>query len=300
MIKLRTWISAARLRTLPLSVAGIITGAAAANLQQHFDLPIFLLALLTTLGLQVLSNFANDYGDSIKGTDNHERVGPMRAVQSGVLSAEEMKKGVIVTSLITLIFAGALIYRTFKYENLLHSSVFLVLGIVAIIAAITYTVGKFAYGYRALGDVFVFVFFGLLSVLGSYFLFVKKLDNFIVLPAIVIGLLSTAVLNLNNMRDRESDKRANKITLAVLLGVTKIKKYHFGLIVGAFVIATLYIVTIATTWYYFIPLIAFVPLFKHLGVVKKTSSLALLDPELKKVAIFTFLFSVLYFIVSWL
>lgn len=300
MIKLRAWISAARLRTLPLSVAGIITGAAAANLQQHFDLPIFLWALLTTLGLQVLSNFANDYGDSVKGTDNHERVGPMRAVQSGVLSSQEMKKGIILTALITLIFASILIYETFKYENLLHSSVFLVLGIVAIIAAITYTVGKFAYGYRALGDVFVFVFFGLLSVLGSYFLFVKKLDNFIVLPAIVIGLLSTAVLNLNNMRDRESDKRANKITLAVLLGVTKIKKYHFTLIVGAFVIATLYIVTIATTWYYFIPLIAFLPLFKHLGVVKKITSLALLDPELKKVAIFTFLFSVLYFIVSWL
>lgn len=300
MIKLRAWISAARLRTLPLSVAGIITGAAAANLQQHFDLPIFLWALLTTLGLQVLSNFANDYGDSVKGTDNHERVGPMRAVQSGVLSSQEMKKGIILTALITLIFASILIYETFKYENLLHSSVFLVLGIVAIIAAITYTVGKFAYGYRALGDVFVFVFFGLLSVLGSYFLFVKKLDNFIVLPAIVIGLLSTAVLNLNNMRDRESDKRANKITLAVLLGVTKIKKYHFTLIVGAFVIATLYIVTIATTWYYFIPLIAFLPLFKHLGVVKKITSLALLDPELKKVAIFTFSFSVLYFIVSWL
>jgi len=300
MIKLRAWISAARLRTLPLSVAGIITGAAAANLQQHFDLPIFLWALLTTLGLQVLSNFANDYGDSVKGTDNHERVGPMRAVQSGVLSSQEMKKGIILTALITLIFASILIYETFKYENLLHSSVFLVLGIVAIIAAITYTVGKFAYGYRALGDVFVFVFFGLLSVLGSYFLFVKKLDNFIVLPAIVIGLLSTAVLNLNNMRDRESDKRANKITLAVLLGVTKIKKYHFTLIVGAFVIATLYIVTIATTWYYFIPLIAFLPLFTHLGVVKKITSLALLDPELKKVAIFTFLFSVLYFIVSWL
>lgn len=300
MIKLRAWISAARLRTLPLSVAGIITGAAAANLQQHFDLPIFLWALLTTLGLQVLSNFANDYGDSVKGTDNHERVGPMRAVQSGVLSSQEMKKGIILTALITLIFASILIYETFKYENLLHSSVFLVLGIVAIIAAITYTVGKFAYGYRALGDVFVFVFFGLLSVLGSYFLFVKKLDNFIVLPAIVIGLLSTAVLNLNNMRDRESDKRANKITLAVLLGVTKIKKYHFTLIVGAFVIATLYIATIATTWYYFIPLIAFLPLFKHLGVVKKITSLALLDPELKKVAIFTFLFSVLYFIVSWL
>lgn len=300
MIKLRAWISAARLRTLPLSVAGIITGAAAANLQQHFDLPIFLWTLLTTLGLQVLSNFANDYGDSVKGTDNHERVGPMRAVQSGVLSSQEMKKGIILTALITLIFASILIYETFKYENLLHSSVFLVLGIVAIIAAITYTVGKFAYGYRALGDVFVFVFFGLLSVLGSYFLFVKKLDNFIVLPAIVIGLLSTAVLNLNNMRDRESDKRANKITLAVLLGVTKIKKYHFTLIVGAFVIATLYIVTIATTWYYFIPLIAFLPLFTHLGVVKKITSLALLDPELKKVAIFTFLFSVLYFIVSWL
>lgn len=299
MIKLRTWISAARLRTLPLSVAGIITGAAAANLHQSFDLSIFLLAISTTLGLQILSNFANDYGDSVKGTDNHERVGPMRAVQSGILTANEMKNGIAITSVITLILAGLLIYEAFKYENLLHSSVFLILGVSAIVAAITYTVGRFAYGYRALGDIFVFVFFGLLSVLGSYFLFVRTLDNYILLPAIVVGLLSTAVLNLNNMRDRESDKRADKITLAVLLGATKIKIYHYALIISGFIFGLIYFVLIGKSWYYYVPLIAFLPLFKHLIAVKKTTSSPLLDPELKKVALFTFFFSILYFIISW-
>src|SRR5699024_11016315 len=230
MSTLKVWISAARLRTLPLSIAGIITAGALAKKYDLFSTSIFILSLATTLGLQILSNFANDYGDGVKGTDNEERVGPVRALQSGALSPEAMKKVIVITSVITLILAIALIYISFKNGNIWHSTIFLILGLSSIIAAITYTVGRYAYGYRALGDVFVFIFFGLLSVLGGYFLYAKTIDNYIVLPAVVIGLLSTAVLNVNNMRDRIADANAGKTTLAVLLGGKKIKQYHYFLV----------------------------------------------------------------------
>lgn len=296
MIKLKAWVSAARLRTLPLSISGIITAGAAAKESNMFSLSIFGLALATTLGFQILSNFANDYGDGVKGTDNHERVGPMRAMQSGVLSAKDLKIGIAITSIITLIIACFLIYFAFEGNNILHSTIFFILGIAAIVAAITYTVGKTAYGYRALGDVFVFLFFGLLGVLGCYFLFTKNLNGFILLPAIVIGLLSTAVLNLNNMRDRLADANVNKNTLAVLLGGSKVKNYHYFLIIAAFVCALVYFILKQAIWFQFLPLLAFIPLFVHLKKVKENTSPPLLDPELKKVALSTFLFSVLFFI----
>lgn len=299
MTKLKAWVSAARLRTLPLSISGIITAGAAAKESNLFSLSIFGLALATTLGFQILSNFANDYGDGVKGTDNHERVGPMRAMQSGALSAKNLKIGIIITSILTLIIACLLIYIAFEGGNLLHSSIFFILGIAAIVAAITYTVGKTAYGYRALGDVFVFVFFGLLGVMGCYFLFTKNLNGFILLPAIVIGLLSTAVLNLNNMRDRLADANVNKNTLAVLLGGSKVKTYHYFLITGAFIAAVMYFVLREALWFQYLPLLAFIPLFIHLKIVKRNTSPPLLDPELKKVALSTFLFSLLFFASAW-
>lgn len=299
MTKLEAWISAARLRTLPLSISGIVTAGAAAKEVGIFSTSIFSLALATTLGLQILSNFANDYGDGVKGTDNHERVGPMRAMQSGVLSASELKKGIAIASIVTLILACWLIYVSFENQNILHSAIFFILGVAAIVAAITYTVGKTAYGYRAMGDVFVFSFFGLLSVLGGYFLFAKDLNGFILFPAIVIGLLSTAVLNLNNMRDRLSDAKVNKITIAVLLGGTKVKIYHYALIIIAFISALLYFILKEALWMEYLPMLAFVPLFIHLEKVHKNNAPPLLDPELKKVALSTFLFSILFFVSAW-
>lgn len=298
MIKLKAWISAARLRTLPLSIAGIITGGAAAMEAGLFSISIFSLAILTTLGFQILSNFANDYGDGVKGTDNHERVGPMRAMQSGILSAKDLKVGMVICSAFTLILACFLIYESFGKENLFYTIFFFILGIASLVSAITYTVGKTAYGYRSLGDVFVFVFFGLVGVLGSYFLFTKTLDNYILLPAIIIGLLSTAVLNLNNMRDRLSDANVNKNTLAVLLGAKNIKVYHLLLIIISFCCAIIYFILTAKSWFHYLPLLAFIPLFFHLQVVLKNTSAPLLDPELKKVALSTSLFSVLFLIVQ--
>ena len=298
MTKTKAWLNAARLRTLPLSFSGIIVGSAMAYLAGAFDGLIFFLALLTTLGFQVLSNFANDYGDGIKGTDNDERVGPKRAFQSGLLTEGELKKGMTITIVLTLLVAVVLIYMAFGLENLGYIVLFLLLGVASVIAAIKYTVGVNAYGYRAMGDVFVFLFFGLLSVLGSYFLYVQQLSFMVLLPAITIGFLSTAVLNLNNMRDRISDVKVNKITIPVILGEKNAKKYHAFLLLGAYAAAFFYFYFSDILWWQYLPLLAFFPLLKHYSVVMINRNSAALDPELKKVALSTFLFAILFFITS--
>ena len=295
MFKIKAWISAARLRTLPLSISGILTASAAAIGVNSFSMLIFVLALATTLGFQILSNFANDYGDGVKGTDNADRVGPSRALQSGRLTAKELKMGMIVTASFTLLMASMLIFVAFGTENFITSLVFFNLGILSIIAAITYTVGKKAYGYRALGDIFVFIFFGALGVIGGYYLYTLEIKDFILLPAITIGLLSTAVLNLNNMRDRMTDATMNKITMAVLLGGKAVKLYHSLLIILAFLSALSYFMLTTEDSMGFLPLLAFIPLFMNLITVLRNDAPSLLDPELKKVALSTFLFSVLFF-----
>ncbi|MGM0634901.1 MAG: 1,4-dihydroxy-2-naphthoate octaprenyltransferase [Bacteroidota bacterium] len=300
MKKISNWISAARPRTLPLSIAGILTGTAVAVQQGLFDTSIFIWAILTTLALQVLSNFANDYGDGVKGTDNQDRVGPMRALQSGNITDKQMKKGIVVTVLLCIAFAVILIYNAFGKENLLLSLLFLGLGIAAIAAAIKYTVGKNAYGYRGLGDLFVFIFFGLLSVVGSYFLFSVQLNAFIFLPAIGIGLLSSAVLNLNNMRDRISDQKSNKNTLVVLMGDKNARIYHSFLIIVALLCFFIFILLSDLAPIFYTCFIAFIPLFIHLRTVFKTNHPKDLDPELKKVALSTFALSLIFLLISWI
>ncbi|NAS30092.1 1,4-dihydroxy-2-naphthoate polyprenyltransferase [Flavobacteriaceae bacterium R38] len=296
MTKTGAWLSAARLRTLPLSISGIIVGGGLASSQGYFDLIIFLLSLLTTIGFQVLSNFSNDYGDGVKGTDNDDRIGPERAIQSGMISPREMKRAMLITTIITLVISIFLIYRSFGTEHLIYFFIFFLLGIAAIAAAIKYTVGNSAYGYQGLGDVFVFIFFGLVSVVGSYFLYTKTLDLIIFLPAISIGLLSVAVLNLNNMRDRESDARAGKNTLVVKMGGNLARKYHYIIVITAMISSIIYSIftkqqiKITNLMY----IIAFIPLIIHLVKVYNTTDMKELDPELKKVALSTFLFSILF------
>jgi 1,4-dihydroxy-2-naphthoate octaprenyltransferase len=300
----KSLIKAARLRTLPLSVSGIIVGSYLGvdylnSISQSsikiitWMSPIFWLAILTTIGFQVLSNFANDYGDGIKGSDKN-RTGEARMVSSGAITPKQMKIAMVLTTIITLIIAILLIYVAFGSENFGYSILFFGLGIASIAAAIKYTVGNSAYGYSGFGDVFVFVFFGLLSVVGSYFLFTKSINFDIFLPAISIGLLSTAVLNLNNLRDREEDKKNNKNTLVVKLGNNKAKKYHYFLIIGALISALIYVVLNFESIYQFIFLVAFISLFKNIITVVKNKIPAELDKELKKVALSTFLFAILF------
>ena len=299
---MKHWIEAARLRTLPLSVSGIIVGSMYALAHptdnvltptEVFNWRLFGFAILTTLGLQILSNFANDYGDGIKGTDNQDRVGPKRAIQSGVISPESMKRAIILTSVLTLISAIILIYYAFRDTNLGYSLFYLVLGILAIASAIRYTVGNSAYGYRGFGDVFVFVFFGLVSTLGVNFLYSKQLDLVLILPATAIGFLSVAVLNLNNMRDEASDRKSGKNTLVVKMGAANAKIYHYFLIVAAMVLILVFALLSDFHFDQYLFLIAYIPLTKHLVNVYKNQDPRALDPELKKVALSTFALSVL-------
>jgi 1,4-dihydroxy-2-naphthoate octaprenyltransferase len=299
---MKHWIQAARLRTLPLSVSGIIVGSMYALAHptdtvltptEVFNWKIFGFAILTTLGLQVLSNFANDYGDGVKGTDNKDRVGPQRAIQSGVITPQAMKRAIIITSALTLLSAIILIFYAFRYTNLGLSLFYLGLGILAIASAIRYTVGNTAYGYRGYGDVFVFVFFGLVSTLGVNFLYSKQLDFDLFLPAIAIGLLSVAVLNLNNMRDEESDRKVNKNTIVVKIGGANAKKYHYFLIITAMILVILFAIIDDFHFDQYLFVLAYIPLIKHLITVYKNDNPKALDPELKKVALSTFALSVL-------
>ncbi|WP_196890336.1 1,4-dihydroxy-2-naphthoate polyprenyltransferase [Aureivirga marina] len=294
MASIKDWVSAARLRTLPLSVSGIILGSFIAASNGYTNAGIVILALFTTIGFQVLSNFANDYGDGVKGTDNKDRIGPERALQSGAISPKQMLKGIIISIVISAILGLSLIYIAFGKENFLLTLIFIVLIVASIIAAMKYTMGKNAYGYSGLGDIFVFIFFGLLSVCGTYFLFTKNLNWTIFLPAISVGLLSTGVLNLNNMRDINSDKKSNKNTLVVKLGSEKAISYHKFLILGALITAILYSILEYKSPFQFIFILAFIPIIKHLLKAIKTKKPKDFDPELKKLALSTFLFSILF------
>ena len=309
MQKLKAWISAARPRTLPLSVSGIIVGSAlglgATTAEQSlfsFDIPqiwgspLFWLAILATIGFQVLSNFANDYGDGVKGTDA-KRKGEKRMVASGIISAKQMKRGMIATAILTLFIASVLIFMAFGNEQFLLSFVFFNLTLASILAAIKYTVGKSAYGYSGFGDVFVFLFFGLLSVLGSYFLFTKTLHWEMLLPAISIGVFSAAVLNLNNMRDINSDKAVGKNTLVVKLGSQRAKKYHYFLLFFGMICALTYTLIRLRDPLQFLYAITFVPLLLNVLTVLRNKEPEQLDSELKKVALSTFAFAILF---SWL
>jgi 1,4-dihydroxy-2-naphthoate octaprenyltransferase len=300
---MKHWIEAARVRTLPLSISGILVGSFYAMSQGIFNWKIVIFALSTTLGLQILSNFANDYGDGMKGTDNEDRVGPMRSIQSGAITPGAMRFAIFITSFLTLVSAMLLIYFSFKGKYLYYSVLFFVLGIIAIASAIRYTVGKNPYGYRGYGDVFVFIFFGIVSTLGVNFMFLKELDWLLFLPATAIGFLSVGVLNLNNMRDEESDRKSNKNTIVVKNGGAWAKKYHFFLIVSAMILMLVFALIFDFSYrdqnpdsfnfdiYFF--LLAYFPIIAHLKRVAKNKEPKLLDPELKKLALSTFLLSIL-------
>ena len=267
-----------------------------ANNIGYNDSTVFILALLTTVGFQITSNFANDYGDGVKGTDNEDRVGPARALQSGILSKSQLKKGIVYAIVISLALAMILLYLAFGSENQINLLVFIVLAIICIWAAVRYTVGQGAYGYKGLGDLFVFVFFGLLAVLGSMFLYTGFLQYNAVLPASTIGLLSAAVLNLNNLRDFHSDKKSNKNTLIVKLGLRWGKYYHYFLLLASFICLSLYVIMHYNHWTNALCLLAYLPILMHFIKVISIKQAVMFDPELKKLALSTFLLALLFYI----
>lgn len=272
-------------------------GSAAALLYGTWDKLIFAFALFTTVLFQIVSNLANDLGDSIKGTDNDQRVGPSRSVQDGSISRRAMRNAILFTSFLALISAGLLIY--FSLEGMMMSMliVYSILALCSVLAAIAYTIGKNAYGYLGLGDLMVLLFFGFVSVIGVFGLYSKQFDLLIILPALTIGLLSMAVLNLNNMRDYKNDQACGKNTLVVKIGPTNAKFYHTALIFIAILSLAVFIAKMNKP----ILFAACVPcliLIVHLRKVMQTTEAKAFDPELKTVALSTFAIALIFLLVS--
>ncbi|RZS97236.1 1,4-dihydroxy-2-naphthoate polyprenyltransferase [Cecembia calidifontis] len=289
--KKQAWLHALRLRTLPLALSSILMGSFLAAYHQAFKWEVLVLAALTTIFLQVLSNLSNDYGDSIHGADSSEREGPVRAVQSGIIQLDEMKKAIILLSIFSLISGLLLLYISLQDIKLFL--LFLVFGLAAIWAAITYTAGSNPYGYVGLGDISVFVFFGLLGVAGSYYLHHLELSTDILWPAISLGCFSTAVLNINNIRDIESDKKAGKRSIPVRIGRKKAVNYNWLLLI----IGNLSLIAFAwanQAWGSLLALLV-LPLMIKVGKAVQTRTVAKeLDPYLKKMAISTLLWVILF------
>ena len=299
MAQFKTWIKAARPRTVLLSFSGVLLGSFLAfdqlkPLSPSKDRPYFviLFAALTAILLQILSNLANDYGDFEKGTDGAKRVGPQREMQSGAITEQEMKRGLAFTAGLCLI-SGALLIFVFSGLTWQALAVFAALGIGAVLAALLYTLGKHPYGYRGLGDLFCFLFFGLAAVAGTYYLATKSLDISVLLPASAMGFLSNAVLNINNMRDYENDKASGKNSLVVKLGLKKAFVYHCLLIGGAFICLTVYLVLHQAAWYSYLFLLLANLFIKDLIAINKTKP-ELLDPFLGRQVKHSFLLVVVY------
>lgn len=289
--KRQAWLYAFRLRTLPLALSSIFLASFIAANSGNFRWEVLILAAVTTVILQVLSNLSNDYGDSVHGADSSERKGPIRAVQSGVISTREMKRAIVIFSILALVSGLILLYVALS--DLFLFLVFLLIGLVAIGAAITYTSGKRPYGYVGLGDLSVFLFFGLTGVIGTYFLHSLSFDPLILLPATSLGLFSTCVLNINNIRDIDSDEKAGKKSIPVRIGFRSAIKYNWYLIlVGNF---TMIIFCIVTESYGGFLFLLAVPLMVHIGFgINRENTPPKIDPFLKKMAMATLLWVIAF------
>ncbi|MDR2909935.1 MAG: 1,4-dihydroxy-2-naphthoate polyprenyltransferase [Bacteroidales bacterium] len=301
MATMKKWINAARPRTLPLALSGIIMGCGLAWYMDAIQWDISLLAIITATLIQIFSNFANDYGDNQHGTDNNSRLGPVRAMQSGEISKKEMKTGMFIIGGLSFIFGTLLVYIGTWYHSKFAFLCFMSLGIISLLAAYFYTVGKRSYGYIGLGDLFVIVFFGLLPVTGVFYLNTNFFLYSVFLPAISIGFFSAGVLNLNNMRDIENDRNSGKITISVRLGQQKSLIYHIFLILSGWVTVLIYVVKQHTSicqWLFVLVLPFFI---NDLRKIRKIKNNIELDPFLKRLVLSTLAFTLLFcagFIIS--
>lgn len=289
---IKAWLHAFRLRTLPLALACIGMAGFLAAAADQFDLLLFVLCCLTTILLQILSNLANDYGDSVNGADHADRKGPMRAVQSGIISVAQMRKAVVVFVLLSLVCGLSLLWFSFGW-NWRALALFFGLGLLSIAAAIGYTVGKKPYGYIGLGDISVLIFFGLVGVMGSYYLFTHSVTWMELLPAISCGVFSIAVLNINNIRDIDSDRSAGKFSIPVRIGKPKAVTYHWVLLIIGLASAIVYTLLQYQSPWQFLFLVT-VPLFIKNGLSVQNRPSTELDPFLKQMALTTLLFVLLF------
>ncbi len=291
-MEVKSWISAFRLRTLPLALSCIGMAGFLAAAAGKFNGLIFALCCFTTIFLQVLSNLANDYGDSINGADHAGRKGPKRAVQSGAISSSKMKNAVILFSGLCLITGLTLLFVSFgaDWDSLLF---FFVLGLLSIAAAIAYTVGKKPYGYAGLGDLSVLIFFGLVGVMGSLYLFTREINWTTVFPALSCGFFSIGVLNINNTRDIESDLAAGKYSIPVRIGKNNAARYQWFLLTAGILATIAYTILNFRSPVQFLFLFS-VPLFIRIGMAVTSKKSEELDPYLKQMALSTLLFVILF------
>lgn len=291
---MKSWIAAARPRTLPLSLASIILGSFLASADHHFSWPIALLAALTTIFLQILSNFANDYGDAVSGKDTELRVGPRRAVATGDISKEAMLRGIVLMSVLSLISGIGLLALAFYDAGPKIFWFFLALGLLSIAAAIGYTNGKRPYGYAGFGDIAVLIFFGWVGVLGTYFLHTLSFSAILLLPATSVGLFATGVLNVNNIRDIETDTMTGKRSIPARLGLPLAIRYHWGLLLTGMACAVAYSFLTGAAWFSYVYILAF-PLFILNGRAVATHKLPTeLNARLGQLALTTLLFVLLF------
>jgi len=286
------WFSAFRLRTLPLAVSATTLGSLLAHAENRFRWGVFIFGTLTTLFLQILSNLANDYGDARKGTDNENRLGPLRVTQSGLVSQKQMRRMITVFVLLSLVSGSLLIWSGLRSDDKWLYALFFLLGFSAIFAAIKYTIGRRPYGYVGFGDIMVFIYFGILGVAGTYFLHTHSLHATILLPASSVGLFSAGVLNLNNLRDHENDALNGKHTLVVRMGVSWAKTYHVILLLTALVLALIYTILHFKSYYQLIFLLPVPLLISDINNVITNTVPVELNRELKRLAMATLLFSI--------
>jgi 1,4-dihydroxy-2-naphthoate polyprenyltransferase len=290
----KVWISAMRPRTLPLAIASIVMGSALAAAWEPFSWSVALLCVLTAILLQILSNLANDFGDSQHGADHGQRQGPVRAVQSGAVSERMMLAAMAITALISILAGLVLLWFAFGFDSREYFIMFIILGGLAILAAVAYTAGIRPYGYAGLGDLSVFIFFGWIGVMGSYFLQTQRFDWEIMLPATASGLLTVAVLNVNNIRDIDSDGQAGKKTIPVRIGPRKARVYHWILLLVAIVFAVLYVFMVLNSIWQFLFLLVVPLIVKHGFAVWRTYDPITLNPLLKQLSLITLLFVLLF------
>jgi 1,4-dihydroxy-2-naphthoate octaprenyltransferase len=283
---MKAWIGALRLRTLPLAISSILVGSALAHFHGSFSGTEFLLALLTAVLLQILSNLSNDLGDHLHGADNEQRIGPARSVQSGEITPAAMKRAMLLTALLAFMSGCWLIVHAFGLSLTMLS--FLLIGLLALGAAVKYTFGRDPYGYAGFGDLAVFVFFGVVGVIGTYYLHTSQFDRITVMPAIAFGLLSAGVLNVNNLRDHVNDKAAGKRTMVVRLGFKRALLYHGILSFLPLLLLHHMIVHHMDGYWGYIFLIGYIPIGFHSYRVQSVDGKLPLDPELKRLALGTF------------
>ncbi|WP_185859681.1 1,4-dihydroxy-2-naphthoate octaprenyltransferase [Blattabacterium cuenoti] len=291
-MKLKYWFYAIRFQTLLLSFSGITLSFLISKSRGFGDLITYILCLFTAIFLQILANFSNDYGDSIQGIDNNHRIGPKRIVQRGLISLLVMKRAINIFSILSFLSGIFLICQSLNTKDSFIFLIYFMGLLICIYSSIKYTIGPYPYGYMGMGDLFVLIFFGLVSVEGSYFLYTHIFSSEILLLSLSVGFLSLSVLNINNMRDIKNDYKNGKYTVAGILGLKYAKLYHiFSILISLFLGGGFIYLTYKSIyqWFFFMLSIPFfVQHLKKIFFMKNYNGFTL---ELKKLVLITFFYS---------